>query len=120
MRDVQHSGCIPGAQQLGLYLHPRRPELPHGPANRVRVQAEDDIGSNIKRALDSNAPALVEVPITRDVSVAAAEVVGWWDFPVLPTASDSVKADYKAGYAAEQHSCSTTDVELTEPVSATG
>jgi TPP-dependent trihydroxycyclohexane-1,2-dione (THcHDO) dehydratase len=36
------------------------------------------------------------------------------------TASDAVKADYKAGYAAEQHSCSTTDVELTEPVSATG
>jgi len=42
------------------------------------------------------------------------------DFPVLPTASDAVKADYKAGYAAEQHSCSTADVELTEPVSATG
>src|SRR5204862_545164 len=44
----------------------------------TKVQAEDDIGSNIKRALDSKAPALVEVPITRDVSVAAAEVVGWW------------------------------------------
>jgi len=86
----------------------------------AKVQASEEIGSTIKRALDSNAPALVEVPITRDVSVAAAEVVGWWDFPVLPTASDAVKADYKAGYAAEQHSCSTTDVELTEPVSATG
>jgi hypothetical protein len=52
--------------------------------------------------------------------VAAAEVVGWWDFPVLPTASDAVKADYKAGYAAEQHRWSTSNVELTEPVSATG
>jgi len=86
----------------------------------TKVQAEDDIGSNIKRALDSKAPALVEVPITRDVSVAAAEVVGWWDFPVLPTASDAVKADYKAGYAAKQHRRSASDVELSEPVSAVG
>jgi acetolactate synthase-1/2/3 large subunit len=86
----------------------------------AKVQAPDDIGATIQRALDSNAPALVEVPITRDVSVAAAEVVGWWDFPVLPTASDAVKADYKAGYAAEQHHRSTTDVELTEPISAVG
>ena len=86
----------------------------------AKVQAAEDIASTIKRALDSNAPALVEVPITRDVSVAAAEVVGWWDFPVLPTASDAVKADYKAGYAAEQHRWSTSNVELTEPVSATG
>jgi len=86
----------------------------------TKVKAEDEIGSCIKRALDSNAPALIDVPITRDVSVAAAEVVGWWDFPVLPTASAAVKADYKAGYAAEQHRWSTADVELTEPVSATG
>ena len=86
----------------------------------AKVQAADDIGSTIQRALDSNAPALVEVPITRDVSVAAAEVVGWWDFPILPSASDAVKADYKAGYAAEQHRRSASDVEVTEPVSATG
>jgi hypothetical protein len=63
---------------------------------------------------------VVEVPITRDVSIAAAEVVGWWDFPVLPTARDAVKADNKAGYAAEQHRWSASDVELVEPVSATG
>ena len=86
----------------------------------AKVQAADEIGSTIQRALDSNAPALVEVPITRDVSVAAAEVVGWWDFPILPSASDAVKADYKAGYAAEQHRRSASDVEVTEPVSATG
>jgi acetolactate synthase-1/2/3 large subunit len=86
----------------------------------AKVQTADTLGSTIKRALDSNAPALVEVPITRDVSVAAAEVVGWWDFPVLPTAPDAVKADYKAGYAAEQHRRTTSDVELIEPVSAVG
>jgi acetolactate synthase-1/2/3 large subunit len=86
----------------------------------TKVQAEEQLGSSIKRALDSKAPALVEVPITRDASVAAAEVVGWWDFPVLPTASDVVKADYKAGYAAEQHRWPASDAELVEPVSATG
>ncbi len=86
----------------------------------AKVRSTDEIGSTIKRALDSNAPALVEVPITRDVSIAAAKVVGWWDFPVLPTAPAAVKADYQAGYAAEQHIRSATDVELVEPVSATG
>ena len=86
----------------------------------AKVQAADDIGPTLQRALHSNSPALVEVPITRDVSVAAAEVVGWWDFPVLPTASDAVKADYKAGYAAEQHLRSASDIALEEPVSATG
>ena len=34
--------------------------------------------------------------------------------------SDAIKADYKAGYAAEQHRWSTEDVRLTEPVSAIG
>jgi len=86
----------------------------------AKVQAEDEIGSTLKRALDSNAPALVEVPITRDVSVAAAEVVGWWDFPVLPTAPAGAKTDYQAGYAAEQHRWSKADIELVEPVSTTG
>jgi len=46
--------------------------------------------------------------------------VGWWDFPVLPTASDAVKADYKVGYAAEQHRWPASDAELVEPISATG
>lgn len=86
----------------------------------AKVRTAEEIGSTIKRALDANAPALVEVPITRDVSVAASEVVGWWDFPVLPTAPEGAKADYKAGYAAEQHRSSKADVELVEPVSATG
>jgi acetolactate synthase I/II/III large subunit len=86
----------------------------------AKVEAAEDIGRTIQRALDSNAPAVVEVPITRDVSVAAAEVVGWWDFPVLPTASQAVKADYKAGYAAEQHVASPRHLTLKEPVSATG
>jgi acetolactate synthase-1/2/3 large subunit len=86
----------------------------------AKVQAVGDIGSTIKHALDANAPALVEVPITRDVSVAAAEVVGWWDFPVLPTASNVVRADYEAGYAAEQHRWVARDADGVAPVSAVG
>jgi acetolactate synthase-1/2/3 large subunit len=86
----------------------------------AKAQTVDDIGSSIKRALDSNAPALVEVPITRDVSIAAAEVVGWWDFPVLPTATEAVKADYKAGYAAEQHRWSSKEAEVAKPMSTSG
>jgi hypothetical protein len=57
----------------------------------------------IQRALDSKGPALIEVPITRDVSVAGSEVVGWWDFPPVPTAPEAIREDYKVGYSAEQH-----------------
>lgn len=85
----------------------------------AKPQTPDDIGTCIRRALDSNAPALIDVPITRDVSIAAAEVVGWWDFPVLPTASEAVRTDYKAGYAAEQHRWSRA-TDLAKPVSTSG
>lgn len=86
----------------------------------AKPQTPGDIGPSIKRALDSNAPSLIEVPITRDASIAAAEVVGWWDFPVLPTAPDAIRADYKAGYAAEQHLSPAKDASLAKPVSTSG
>lgn len=85
-----------------------------------KPQTAAEIGPSIKRALDAGAPALVEVPITRDVSIAAAEVVGWWDFPVLPTAPEAVKTDYKAGYAAEQHRWVAPGAEPAKPVSTSG
>ncbi len=69
----------------------------------TRVNDVSDLEASIRRALDSGAPALVEVPITRDVSIAAAEVVGWWDFPLLPHAPEPALSDYAAGVAAEQH-----------------
>lgn len=69
----------------------------------TRVGKVEDIGPTLRRALDSNAPALVEVPITRDVSVAASNVVGWWDFPPVPTAPPGVQDDYARGLPAEQH-----------------
>ena len=69
----------------------------------VKVERVDEIASTIKVALDSGGPALVEVPITRDVSIAASNVVGWWDFPLVPTAPQAVIDDYNAGIVAEQH-----------------
>ena len=68
-----------------------------------QVTRVDEIGPMIKAALDNGGPALVEVPITRDVSIAASNVVGWWDFPPVPTAPQAVLDDYAAGFAAEQH-----------------
>ena len=69
----------------------------------TRIAETGDLEPAIRRALDSRAPALIEVPITRDVSVSAAEVVGWWDFPLVPTAPDEPAQDYPLGLAAEQH-----------------
>ena len=87
----------------------------------ARVERTDEIASTIKHALDSNAPALVEVPITRDVTIAASNVVGWWDFPPVPTAPSAVREDYTAGFAAEQHEGrDTSSVELVEASGAVG
>jgi acetolactate synthase-1/2/3 large subunit len=86
-----------------------------------RVQRVDDIGPAIKRALDSKGPALVEVPITRDVSIAASNVVGWWDFPPVPTAPEGVRTDYAAGIAAEQHEGrDTSNVRIVKASGAVG
>jgi acetolactate synthase I/II/III large subunit len=86
-----------------------------------KVQRVDQIGTMIKRALDSNSPALIEVPITRDVSIAASNVVGWWDFPPVPTAPEGVRTDYAAGLPAEQHEGrDTTNVKIVKAEGAVG
>jgi len=87
----------------------------------TRVERPEDIGPTIKRALDSNAPAVVEIPITRDVSIAASNVVGWWDFPPVPNAPQGVKADYELGIAAEQHEGrDTSKIALSQAKGAVG
>ncbi|HYF18558.1 MAG TPA: thiamine pyrophosphate-binding protein [Ramlibacter sp.] len=87
----------------------------------VRVQRVDDIGPAIQRALASGGPALVEVPITRDVSIAASNVVGWWDFPPVPTAPQGVRDDYANGLRAEQHEGrDTSGVTLVQASGAVG
>lgn len=69
----------------------------------ARITDIADLEPVIRRAIESDAPALIEVPITRDASVAAAEVVGWWDFPLVPSAPEGPAEDYKLGIEAEQH-----------------
>ena len=87
----------------------------------TQVQSVDEIGTSIKAALASGAPALVEVPITRDVNIAAANVVGWWDFPPVPTAPQAVLNDYAAGFEAEQHQGrNTSNVDLVNAEGAVG
>ncbi len=86
-----------------------------------QVQSVDEIGTTIKAALANGGPALVEVPITRDVSIAAANVVGWWDFPLVPTAPQAVLEDYSAGLAAEQHQGQdTSSIALVQAQGAVG
>lgn len=85
-----------------------------------RVTDTADLEPAIRRAIESNAPALVEVPITRDVSVAAAEVVGWWDFPLVPGAPEGPARDYERGIEAEQHQGRDTSGIRTLPSAGVG
>ncbi len=68
-----------------------------------KVDSPDNLRATLEKAIQSNEPALVETLITRDMSIAAAEVVGWWDFPLLPTAPEQARSDYEAALAEEQH-----------------
>ena len=87
----------------------------------TRVTDTADLESAIRRAIESNAPALVEVPITRDASVAAAEVVGWWDFPLVPGAPEGPARDYERGIEAEQHQGrDTSGIRTPSPAGAGG
>ena len=68
-----------------------------------KIDSPDNLQSVLKQAIQSNEPAVVETLITRDNSIAAAEVVGWWDFPLLPTAPEEARSDYETALAEEQH-----------------
>lgn len=59
-----------------------------------------DLEKTLKAALDSRAPALVEVTTSRDA--AGPFVTGWWDFP-SPTYYEKEQASYAEGRAEEQH-----------------
>ena len=69
----------------------------------VKVTDPAALQGALQQAIDSNEPAVVETVITRDASLAAAEVVGWWDFPLLPTAPAEALADYEVALREEQH-----------------
>ena len=59
-----------------------------------------DLEKTLKAALDSKAPALVEVTTSRDA--AGPFVTGWWDFP-SPAYYGKERASYDEGRALEQH-----------------
>ncbi len=59
-----------------------------------------DLEKTLKAALDSKAPALVEVTTSRDA--AGPFVTGWWDFP-SPAYYEKEQASYAEGRAEEQH-----------------
>ena len=87
----------------------------------TRIQRVEDIGPTIKKAIDGDLLALIEVPITRDVSIAASNVVGWWDFPPVPTAPEGVRNDYAAGLPAEQHEGrDTSNIKIVKAEGAVG
>ncbi len=93
-----------------------------GLAMSVRVGKVNEIGTMIQRALTSGGPAIVEVPIMRDpTTIASSNVVGWWEFPPVPTAPEGVREDWLAGRAAQQHDGrDTSGVELVEAKGAVG
>lgn len=86
-----------------------------------RVGAIGDIGPAIKRAIASQGPALIEVPITRDPSLAGAEGAGWWDFPHTAEAGTDIQDDYRFGRAAQQHlGADVSGAELRPPLGIYG
>jgi acetolactate synthase-1/2/3 large subunit len=66
-----------------------------------RVDDPAQLESTLQSALDSDAPALVEVPTSRDA--AGPWVPGWWDFPVPAYIDDERQGDYWSERAEEQH-----------------
>lgn len=66
-----------------------------------RVENSASLEGTLKRAIDSDEPAVVEVPTSRDA--AGPWVPGWWDFPVPAYITDSRQDDYWSERGEEQH-----------------
>jgi acetolactate synthase I/II/III large subunit len=66
-----------------------------------RVDDPAQLESTYRKAFDSQAPALVEIPTDRDA--AGPWVPGWWDFPVPGYIRDERQAEYRSFREKEQH-----------------
>lgn len=66
-----------------------------------KVTDADSLDPTLRKAVDSGAPALVEVPTDRDA--AGPWVPGWWDFPVPEYVTDERQHEYHRTRATEQH-----------------
>ena len=66
-----------------------------------RVESDDELEDILRQAVESNKPALIEVPTDRDA--AGPWVPGWWDFPVPSYIEDERQVEYSEMRAREQH-----------------
>jgi acetolactate synthase I/II/III large subunit len=66
-----------------------------------KVEEPGQLEGTLQRALEADAPTLVEVPTSRDA--AGPWVPGWWDFPVPAYIDDERQSDYWRERAEEQH-----------------
>ena len=66
-----------------------------------RVERNEDLEPVLQAALESNAPALIELPTDRDA--AGPWVPGWWDFPIPEYIDDERQDEYRMLRDSEQH-----------------
>ena len=66
-----------------------------------KVTDNASLEPTLRKAVESGAPALIEVPTDRDA--AGPWVPGWWDFPVPAYVTDERQDEYHATRATEQH-----------------
>ena len=66
-----------------------------------KVPDADSLEPVLRKAVQSGAPALVEVPTDRDA--AGPWVPGWWDFPIPAYVTDERQDEYHRTRASEQH-----------------
>jgi acetolactate synthase-1/2/3 large subunit len=66
-----------------------------------RVEDPAALEDTLRKAFDSNEPAVVEVPTARDA--AGPWVPGWWDFPVPAYITDERQDEYWSERSEEQH-----------------
>jgi acetolactate synthase-1/2/3 large subunit len=66
-----------------------------------KVTDNASLEPTLRKAVESGAPALIEVPTDRDA--AGPWVPGWWDFPVPAYITDERQDEYHAARATEQH-----------------
>jgi acetolactate synthase-1/2/3 large subunit len=66
-----------------------------------RVEDPGELEPTLRKAIESHAPALVEVPTDRDA--AGPWTPGWWDFPVPTYITDERQDEYHRVRSTEQH-----------------
>jgi acetolactate synthase-1/2/3 large subunit len=66
-----------------------------------RVERSEDLEPILRKALEANAPVLIEVPTDRDA--AGPWVPGWWDFPLPAYITDERREEYWKLRNSQQH-----------------